>query len=112
MRLIKKKIMPERKFLKVLDISCCNELNDTNIKKVTEVFTKLEVLKIGRNKLLTDESNKSIAKNLAQLQYADISCPLMTPAGLYTIHKHCPQLVQVTIGSTHQLLSAIYRRKA
>ena len=25
----------------------------------------------------------------------------MTPAGLYTIHKHCPQLVQVTIGSAH-----------
>ena len=61
----------------------------------------MEVLKIGKNKHLTDESNKSIPHNLKQLENADKSCPLMTPAGLYTIHKHCPQLVQVTIGSAH-----------
>ena len=90
MRLQKTQIMTERKFLKVLDISGCNSLTDSNIKKVTEVFANLEVGK-----------NKSVARNLKQLQHEDISCPLMTPAGLYTIHKHCPQLVQVTIGSAH-----------
>ena len=99
---------------KKLDISKCNSIRDSNIKRIVEVFKDLEILKLAENNLITDESMKSVARNLKKLKTLSISCcASLTPAGLYTVSKHCPQLQHVTIGSTYhppQVLRYLHKR--
>ena len=98
-----KKRNMKRPVLKQLDISNCNSITNSNVLRIAEVFKDLEILKIGENNLLDDESMKSIARNLKKLKTLDISCcPIMTYAGLCTVSRHCTQLQHVSIGSTYQ----------
>ena len=67
-----KKVNIKKNVLKELDVNNCHTLKDSNIMKITEVFKDLEVLKVCNNKLLTDESMKSVARNLCHLKSLDI----------------------------------------
>jgi len=99
----------------VLDLRGCGSVTDDNVETITTVFKQLTVLRIGNNPTISDKSMKSIALNSKLLEILDISsCLSVTDAGLFTVTKHCTNLMQVDIEESHftpEILNLLEEKK-
>ena len=120
----------------VLDLRGCGSVTDDNVETITTVFKQLTVLRIGNNPTISDKSMKSIALNSKLLEILDIrfvstcqdillsfylfyllsrsSCLSVTDAGLFTVTKHCTNLMQVDIEEAHftpEILNLLEEKK-
>ena len=85
-----------------IDISGCDMIGDESIVNFVSVFRHLQVLKVRNNANITDNSLKSIARDLKDLHQLDICfCPKISNAGLFTVAKYCKNCKQIYVGD-HQ----------
>lgn len=84
-----------------VDISGNDDITDTALGIFLAVFHKIVYLNIGFISNLTDETMKSIAQRLKNLQFLDISgSSFITDKGVFTVAKHCQKLARIVLGGS------------
>jgi hypothetical protein len=76
-----------------------NNLKNSNVIKMSEHFSNLQVFSISFNDIITDESIIAITKNCKNLIKLCIDCENLTNISFESIANHCLKLKYLTISA-------------